>query len=194
VNAVFGGAFDPPHNGHVELARAALVQGGFERLFVEVVDNPGHKRTFASPEARLRLAAAAFEDLGRVTVEREPEPYTVDAVRTGRFGEATFLIGADEAVDFLAWKEPDEVVRSVVLGVANRSGYPPSDLAARYGDRVTSLVIDSPAVSSREIRELVARGRSLSGLVPPRVEELIAELGLYRGYTAAGDDEDLTTR
>ncbi len=193
MNAVFGGAFDPPHNGHVALARAAVDQGDVDTLFVEVVESPGHKRTYADPDARLKLARAAFGDLPRAVVELEPEPYTVDAVRGGRFGDAVFLIGADEAADFLRWKDPDEIVESVRLGVANRSGYVEPDLVARYGDRVVSFAFESPPVSSREIRERVATGRPIGDLVPSKVEALIADLGLYRGYTPA-EREDLTTR
>ena len=180
MNAVLGGAFDPPHNGHVALARAAVADGGFARLFVEVVEQPGHKRTFAPPDARLALARAAFEDIPGATVELDPNPFTVDSVRDGRFDGAVFLIGADEAHDFLTWKEPDEIVRHVKLGVANRSGYPEPDLVERYGERVVAFRIASPPISSREIRERVARGEPIDGLVPRKVAGLIAELDLYR--------------
>jgi nicotinate-nucleotide adenylyltransferase len=145
-----------------------------------VIAQPGHKRTFAAPDARLALARAAFEGIPRTTIELDPHPFTVDSVRGGRFDEAVFLIGADEAHDFLSWKDPDQIVQHIQIGVANRSGHPEPDLVERYGDRVIALRIASPAISSREIRERVARGESIDALVPPKVAELIEELGLYR--------------
>ena len=75
--------------------------------------------------------------------------FTADSVRGGRFGDAIFVVGADEGRDFPGWKEPDEVLRWVRLAVGTRSGYPPPDLE-RYGDRILSFELDSPEVSSSE--------------------------------------------
>src|SRR4029079_2295783 len=60
---ILGGIFAPPHNGHLALARAAFQQLAIEKLVVLVAADPGHRRVFAAPEDRLRLAQAAFEDL-----------------------------------------------------------------------------------------------------------------------------------
>jgi len=88
----------------------------------------------------------------------------------------------DEGAAFPSWKEPDEVLRWVRLAVGTRSGYPPPDLE-RYGDRVLSFHLESPPVSSSEIRARIARGEPIDELVPPAVAAAIRELGLYRGYT-----------
>jgi len=66
--------------------------------------------------------------------------------------------------------------------VGTRSGTPPPDLS-RYGDRVVSFELDSPSVSSTEVRERAIRDDPLAGIVPPAVEAAIRETGLYRGYT-----------
>jgi len=66
---IVGGAFDPPHNGHVALARTALERLGLDRLLVTVVVAPGHKEPVAPAESRLELARLAFAGLGTV----EPE-------------------------------------------------------------------------------------------------------------------------
>jgi nicotinate-nucleotide adenylyltransferase len=181
MTGILGGTFDPPHNGHVALARAALEKLPIERLLVLVVARPGHRRLVADAESRLRLARAAFADLP-VEVELDDNAFTADAVRGGRFGDALFVVGADEGADFPSWKEPEEVLRWVQLAVGTRSGYPPADLE-RYGDRVVPFELDSPPVSSSEVRDRVARGESIDDLVPPGVSEAIRELGLYRGYT-----------
>jgi len=187
VTGILGGTFDPPHNGHVALARAALEQLRIDRLVVLVAANPGHRDVFAPAEDRLRLAEAAFEGLSAEVVLDE-NAFTVDAVRDGRFGDALFVVGADEGAAFPGWKEPDEVLRWVKLAVGTRSGYRPPDLD-RYGDRVVSFSLASPPISSSEVRERAARGETLDGLVPPAVEAAIRETGLYRGYTTSEPED-----
>jgi len=181
TTAILGGIFDPPHNGHVALARAALADLPVDRLVVLVAASPGHRGTVASAEERLRLARAAFAELP-AEVELDENAFTADAVRGGRFGDAYFVVGADEGADFPSWKEPDEVLRWVRLAVGTRSGYPPPDLE-RYGDGVVSFQVESPQVSSSEVRERVADGEPVTGLVPEAVAREIEVSGLYRGYT-----------
>jgi nicotinate-nucleotide adenylyltransferase len=180
TTGILGGTFDPPHVGHVALARAALAELPIERLLVLVAARPGHRGILAAAEDRLALAEAAFEDLPAEVV-LDDNAFTVDAVQGGRFGEAIFIVGADEGRDFPGWKAPDEVLRWVRLAVGTRSGYAPPDLE-RYGDRVLSFELDSPAVSSSEVRERVSRGEPVTGLIPEAVLREIEERGLY-GYT-----------
>jgi nicotinate-nucleotide adenylyltransferase len=123
-----------------------------------------------------------------VDVVLDDNAFTVDAVRDGRFGDALFIVGADEGAAFPGWKEPDEVLRWVRLAVGTRSGFPPPDLG-RYGDRIVSFELDSPAVSSTEVRERAVRGDSLAEVVPPAVEAEIRETGLYRGYTTSETED-----
>jgi nicotinate-nucleotide adenylyltransferase len=187
VTGILGGTFDPPHNGHVALARAALEQLPIDRLVVLVAAEPGHRPVFASAQDRLRLAKAAFEDIPAEVV-LDDNAFTVDAVRGGRFGDALFVVGADEGAAFPTWKDPERVLRWVRLAVGTRSGFPPPDLG-RYGDRVVSFELDSPPVSSTGARERASRGGSLAGVVPPAVEAAIRETGLYRGYTRSETED-----
>jgi nicotinate-nucleotide adenylyltransferase len=179
VIGILGGTFDPPHNGHVALAEAALSQLPIERLVVLVAERPGHRSVEADAETRLKLARAAFAGLDNVEVQPDPHAFTVDAVRDGRFGDAIFIVGADQGVSFDQWKDPEEVLKWVKLGVGTRSGYPEPQLE-RYGDRVITFQLASPPISSSEVRERVAAGEPIDGLVPPGVARLIEELGLYR--------------
>jgi nicotinate-nucleotide adenylyltransferase len=181
VTGILGGIFDPPHNGHVVLARAALAELPIDRLVVLVAAAPGHREVLAPAEERLALARAAFGELSS-EVLLDDSAFTVDAVRGGRFGDALFVVGADEGAAFPTWKQPDEVLRWVRLAVGNRSGYPPANLE-RYGDRVVSFQLASPPISSSEVRERLARGESIDELVPPVVLREIGERGLYGGYT-----------
>ena len=176
---LFGGVFDPPHNGHVALARAALEQLALERLRVLVAVSPGHKGVEADGKARLRLAAAAFAALPRTTVEPEPHARTVDMLEGSDFGDSIFLVGADEWLDFADWKNPQRVLELTRLGVATRPGYA-IEIPPDRRDRVVAFEVEPVPISSTEIRARVARGESIDRLVPPEVARLIGELGLYR--------------
>lgn len=181
MTGILGGTFDPPQIGHVALARAAREELPIDRLVVLVAAAPGHRKVVADAETRLRLARLAFEGLADQVV-LDDNAFTVDAVRGGRFGDAVFVVGADEGAAFPTWKDPEEVLRWVRLAVGTRSGFPPPDLE-RFGDRVLSFQLPSPPVSSSEVRERVARGAPIDGLVPSAVAAAIGESGLYRGYT-----------
>lgn len=179
---LLGGMFDPPHNGHVALAQTAREELELEELVVLVVAEPGHRSVSCPIELRLELARAAFPG---DRVEREDHARTVDSVRDGHFGDAVFLLGADEFAAFLSWKEPDEVLEHVRLGVATRPGFPRERLQAvlaelRRPDRVRLFENEPIPVSSTEVRQRAARGEPVDGLVPPAVARLIAERGLYR--------------
>ena len=101
---LYGGSFDPPHLGHVELARRAKQQLPLERLLVLVSADPGHKHVDTPAEIRLCLARAAFPD---DDVLLDPTPRTVDLLRAHpEWRDPLFLIGADQFCDFLTWKEP----------------------------------------------------------------------------------------
>jgi nicotinate-nucleotide adenylyltransferase len=167
--------------GHVALAKAARDELPIDRLLVLVAAQPGHRDVVADAETRLQLARLAFDRLADEIV-LDDHAFTVDAVRGGRFGDAIFVVGADEGAAFPTWKDPKEILRWVRLAVGTRSGYAPPDLE-RYGDRVLSFRLPSPPVSSTEVRERLTRGESIEGLVPPAVAAALDETGLYRGYT-----------
>jgi len=180
VIGLFGGAFNPPHNGHLALARRALEEFELERLVVLVSDDPGHKEVECPLEQRLALAELAFADVPRTQVVADRYRYTIDRLRAEPADDAIFLIGADQYRDFATWKEPEEVLRRVRLGVATRAGVERPPLRSAERGRVVFFEIESPPISSRDLRRRAARGESLDGLVPPAVAATIAERGLYR--------------
>ena len=174
---ILGGTFDPPHNGHVALARAAREQLPIDDLVILVEESPGHRGVVADSDTRLKMARAAFagED-----VQLDPHAFTVDTVGDGEFPQdALFIVGADQAAMFSRWREPDEVLKHVKLAVGTRGGYDMPDLS-RYGNRVVPFELASPEVSSSEVRARVHKGESIDELVPAAVAALIEEHELYR--------------
>ena len=180
---LFGGAFDPPHVGHVAVARAAKERFGLPRLVVLVSEAPAHKDVLCDAATRLELARAAFPD---DDVRLDPFPRTIDLLRTERFDDPLFVIGADQFRDFPSWQEPDAVLDLTRIAVATRPGFPQAQLDAApeqldRPERVLFFDVEPNTAASRDIRGLAAAGAPLDGLVPPAVAALVAERGLYRG-------------
>jgi nicotinate-nucleotide adenylyltransferase len=176
---ILGGTFDPPHNGHLALAEGALRELDLDELVVLLVARPAHRGCAEDADTREDLVRAAFADLPRTQIVRDENPYTVDAVRDSRFGDALFIVGADEGAVFPRWKDPEEILHWVKLAVGTRSGYPPPDLE-RYGDRVVPFSLASPPISSSDVRGRIEAGEPVDDLVPSGVARLIRERGLYR--------------
>jgi nicotinate-nucleotide adenylyltransferase len=187
TTALYGGVFDPPHNGHVALADAALDHFGPERLVVLVAVSPGHRAVHLDPGKRLELATLALGSLPKTEVVPDTHSRTVDLLREQWFDDPLFLIGADEFAAFATWKDPGEVLELARLGVATRPGYAPEALHTALDglerpDRVEFFEIPGVDVSSSEIRRRVQAGESIDGLVPDAVAREIHGVGLYRCY------------
>jgi nicotinate-nucleotide adenylyltransferase len=184
VIGLYGGSFDPPHRGHVELARRAKQDLGLGKLVVLVSANPGHKNVETPAADRLRLARAAFPD---DEVILDDHARTVDTLRAHpEWSDPIFLIGADQFRDFLSWLEPDEVLRRTRLGVAARPGFPREELQSvlehlEQPQRVLFFEIDPVPVASSDLRARFARGEDVGDDVPSAVREMIRADGLYAG-------------
>jgi nicotinate-nucleotide adenylyltransferase len=182
VIGLYGGSFDPPHRGHVELACRAKEELGLGALRVLVSADPGHKHVATPAEVRLRLAKAAFPD-DQVVLDEHAR--TIDLLRAHpEWSDPIFLIGADQFRDFLTWKEPEEVLRRARLGVATRPGFPREELQSvlerlEHPERVLFFEIEPIPVASRELRERLAGGGEVGTEVPSAVGELIRSEGLY---------------
>ncbi|MHB8470530.1 MAG: nicotinate-nicotinamide nucleotide adenylyltransferase [Gaiellaceae bacterium] len=179
--ALYGGAFDPPHDGHAGVARAAKERFGLPRLVVLVAEAPGHKGVHAPAADRLDLARAAFAG---DDVRLDPHPRTIDLLRAERFDDPLFILGADQFCDFPSWQEPDAVLALARLAVATRPGFPRERLDSVLATlaapgRITFFDVDPVAAASREIRAAAAAGEPLA-FVPPPVAALIEARGLYR--------------
>ena len=194
TTGLLGGAFDPPHSGHLVLADAAIRRFELERLVVVVTGDPPHKRVATDAETRYRLAEAAFAGRPR----RRAVPLRARGAgpvvhrsrrRAGRArvcGDVVFLVGADEFASFLSWHDPDGVLEPVRLGVATRPGYRRERLddgaGARSSGPTGRAVRDrrGAASSSTDVRERVARGEPIDDLVPAAGRRADRRAGLYR--------------
>jgi nicotinate-nucleotide adenylyltransferase len=208
---ILGGTFNPPHVGHLALARHARSELGLERVLLmpanlapnkpAVKDDPG-------PDHRLRMCRLAVaEESGIETsaleMERGGTSYTVDTVQAIHDAhpeaELTLIVGADTARTLPGWREPRQLLEMVTcLAVAERDeldldetqvelaplmagAEPGSDRAPR----LRALRMAPVAVSSSTVRRRIAAGEPVAELVGERVAGYIAEHGLYRTQSAA---------
>jgi nicotinate-nucleotide adenylyltransferase len=177
---VFGGEFDPPHNGHVMVVRSARDQLGLDRVLVVPTGQPPHRPPAETPpETRYRLALAAFGgeprvEVSRLELDREGPSYTVDTLeRLSRQGDELYLIvGADQLAALPEWHRPDRVRELAGLVVAGRPGAP-------HAADAQELVMQPVDVSSSEVRRRISQGVDVSGLVPDAVAAAVAREGLY---------------
>ena len=182
--AILGGTFDPVHNAHLAMARAALEHLPVDEVvFIPTGTPPYRKPPIASAAHRLAMLDLAIRGDSRLRIDRrELAPgasgYTVDTLRSLRAElpqgtEIHFLMGADQYDKLDAWHRPDEVRRLAKIAVFARPGH-----GARDG--VRTIPMQPLAVSASDIRARAAGGGDLAGLVPPAVADYIREHRLYR--------------
>lgn len=195
---VFGGTFDPIHNTHIAIARAAREQANLDLVLFVVSANPPHKRgaTLAPPEDRLALVRAALAgeagmEASRIELDRSGPSYTADTLAElqARYPSASLylIIGMDSLIDLPKWKSPERILGLAHLLVVPRPGrrQVPASLAGRY----SMLAFEEAEDSSTEVRSRIAAGEPCDDLLPRAVIDLIQERGLYREcitHTARG--------
>lgn len=198
---VLGGAFNPPHVGHLLLAQEAIDSLGLEQLILMPTGVAPHKRIEPEPgpELRLemvRLAATGDERLRTSDLEvgREGPSFayrTLELLADELPGsDLTFVMGADVAAGLASWRHPERVLELARVAIAERPGVRRADVdsvLAGLGAQGRADVVEMPAVgiSSSLVRERVADGRSIRWLVPDPVADLITERGLYGAGSSA---------
>jgi len=187
---VLGGTFDPVHNAHLAMARAARDHARLDAVLFVVAARPPHKDTgpCASPEDRFNMVEAAVADepqlrASPLELDRGGVSYTCDTLdELGRQAPAAKLflvVGFDSLIDLPNWRNFQHVVASAGLLVAPRPGqynHVPKELEGRY----TVLPCPKFDVSSTDIRNRIRAGQSIEDLVPPAVVQYIREKGIYQ--------------
>lgn len=197
---IFGGTFDPVHYGHLILAESCREDCGLDEVWLIPAAISPHKqeRRPASAEHRacmLELAIGGHEAMrvDRIEIERGEVSYTVDTLATLAERHPTnsffLLMGSDSLSDLPKWREPERICQLALPIIVRRPGSGEPDFSLLEGlisddrlEQVRSLAIDMPWVdiSSRDLRQRVAEGRSVRFRVPRAVEEYMKANGLYR--------------
>lgn len=195
---IFGGAFNPPHNGHVNLAREAIEQLNLRRLLIIPTFESPHKATKLAPfEQREEMCKRAFMQLDgsgkcdcRIEIsdiEREMGgvSYTINTIRelAKRFpGERFYLlIGGDMLFSFREWYKYESILKESTVCAVAREEDSFTDMVefANQIGRVKVIPTSVVDVSSTRIREAAVSGGDIAELVPKSVAEYITENKLY---------------
>jgi nicotinate-nucleotide adenylyltransferase len=198
--ALFGGTFDPPHRGHIAVARAAADAFALDQVLFAPTGLQPLKREAAvsSFSARVALTAAACQADPRFAVSTIDAPradglpnYTVDtlaALAAQHPGDRLFsLAGADSFLSLPRWREAERLLELAEWIVVTRPGYPlagsdlaPLALTAAQRGRVHVLTGVDEDISATALRERLQRGDPCGDLLPAAVAACIAEQRLYR--------------
>jgi len=189
---LFGGTFNPLHNAHIEVAKAALRQYELSRIVFVPNGIPPHKEQVLGldKEARFEMVRRAIESMpeftvSRIEVDREGPSYTIDTIRALKDDYPQgicFIVGADRLLKIDTWKEPHELLRSVPFIIAPRSGVSLDvfDVSPFREAVIVPLRMDDVDLSSSGLRERVQRGESIREWVPEQVAQDIEEHKYYR--------------
>jgi len=213
--ALFGGTFDPIHVGHLIAAEGVKDALKLNRVVFVPAGTPPHKlsRSLAPTGCRLEMVRLAVQDNPYFEVwdfetRREGPAYTIDTVRAWKSAhpEETrprFIIGEDTIPELSTWRDIGALVEESEIVPVARPGSEealPQELRERIGkveaDGLRERMIRVPLVdvSSTEIRERLAAGRSVRYLIPEPVHRYIRENHLYRDVTRTpGDKQCLKT-
>lgn len=184
--ALFGGTFNPLHNGHLAIVKSVLEQGLADEVWMLITPCNPWKKDQELPDDRLRydMVAAAVKDMEHVFASDYefslPKPsYTANTLRhiSADYPEREFIltIGADNWVKFHNWREADFILGNYPIIVYPRQGYPIENVSGN----VTLLDCPLMDISSTRIRQMVRNGALINEFVPASVARTIQELNLY---------------
>ncbi|MGH3731865.1 MAG: nicotinate-nicotinamide nucleotide adenylyltransferase [Acidimicrobiales bacterium] len=171
---LFGGTFDPPHRGHVAALEAASSSGRFDRIVVTVAGDPYLKsRNVDSPDLRLAMAHAAFDDIALVEVSdleirRTGPTYTIDTVREllANADALDLIVGADLASQLSEWHKSDELRKLVEVGIVPRPGSTTPLLSGWRWYEISMRPVD---LSSTFVRDMSLSDADLKNFLPVSV-------------------------
>lgn len=181
---IYGGSFNPIHNGHIAIARAMIARAGLDEVWLVVSpQNPLKPAgSLLADEKRLLMAQTAVSGIPGVTATdyefHLPRPsYMWNTLQSlsRDFPERDFtlLIGADNWAVFHRWYRADDIIAHYPIAIYPRTGYPID--TASLPPNVKLIDTGLYDISSTQVRELIARGGDITGLVPDSVVPLATQ-------------------
>lgn len=186
---IFGGTFDPIHNGHLITAQSVIEIRNLEKIiFIPAYISP-HKQhaKAASPKHRLNMLNIAIKDIpffecSDFEIKQHTISYTVDTLREFKkyYDEIDLIIGYDNIFQFNTWKEPDEIFKLANVVVLKRKSSHPLDFVDKYVEAAAFVQTRGIEISATDIRNRVHTGLPIYYLVPEKVLDYIYKHNLYK--------------
>lgn len=196
---VFGGTFDPIHNGHLYVAESARLAYNLAKVVFVPSYKPPHKKNKLISDKLHRFNMCdiatrdnAFFTVSRVEIDREEISYTYNTLellqQENMNSKYSFIMGADMFADFPKWYKADKIIEKYDLIVFSREGYNLSEIIENefyqnYQEKIHLLDLTKVNVSGTDLREQIREGYSVRYLTPDKVVEYIEKNNLYRGLT-----------
>lgn len=195
---IFGGTFDPIHNGHLHVAYEALYNLGLDEIIFIPSGNPPHKTNKEITDGKIRydLVKKVIKNEKRFKVSdyeinKKGLSYTYETLEFFKEQEPDtqwyFITGADCLMDIYAWKNIDRIFNSCKFVVFNRSGYIKEAILkqkklveTKLNKEILFLDIPILEISSTTIRSKLREGKSISYLVPESLSKILEEMNIYK--------------
>ena len=187
---VFGGTFDPIHNGHIHLINEVLRSEIFSKVVIVPSGNPWQKKPHASSQERLEMAKLALEDIESADViisdcevARSGPSYALETIfqlQKDMTGAAfTWIIGSDAIASLKDWYRIEELASLVNFLIVVRPGFTVAQELLPEYIQWSLLEIGALDISATQIREALNRHEDVSTVVPESVVRFIKSKGLY---------------
>jgi len=190
--ALFGGSFDPIHNGHLFVIEELLSSARFEKFIVIPAGNPWQKSVAASAVHRLAMVEIALKDYMSKYRELEISRFEIDDLRPSYAFQSidyftvqnpganlVWIIGSDAFAKIDQWKEIEQVAKSVKFLVITRPGEKLESAKAAKSITFSQIEINALDISSTKVRNLIKASEPFDSLVPAGVAAYIKSQGIY---------------
>ncbi|AYF54488.1 nicotinate-nucleotide adenylyltransferase [Clostridium sp. K25] len=195
---IFGGTFDPIHNGHLHIAYEALYKLNLNKIIFIPSGNPPHKtnKLVTNAETRYKLVKNVIKnekkfEVSRYELEKKSFSYTYETLQYFKEKEPStewyFITGADCLMELYSWKNINEILKLCHFVVFRRSGYSMNDIINQkkqieheFHKNIIFLDIPIIDISSTFIREKLSEEKNVSYLVPEAVSKFLKESNLYK--------------
>ncbi len=195
---IFGGTFDPIHNGHLHIAYEALYKLGLDKVIFIPSGNPPHKTDKIVTDAQIRFTLVKETiknekkfQVSDYEIKKKNLSYTYETLNFFNSLQSEtewyFITGVDCLMEIDTWKNVHQILSQCKFVVFNRPGYNKQDIENQkrkieeeYDKKIIFLDIPILEISSTQIREKIKKGESVSYLIPEKVNYFLNKMELYR--------------
>ncbi|MBR5154914.1 MAG: nicotinate-nucleotide adenylyltransferase [Clostridia bacterium] len=195
---IFGGTFNPPHKGHIYIAKQAISLAELDEILFIPCGNPPHKMVEGNVEAskRFEMTRLAIKNIPKfeisdIELKANQKSYTAKTLEKLKemYPDKTlcFVVGGDSLRDLESWYHPEIVFALAEIIAVSRKDVDRAEAQTRadyyrqkYNANVRLIEVDPMDISSSEIRDRIKKGQDVSGLIDEQVFDFIKKNGIYK--------------